>query len=76
MPAEFLKNNTRSRGGLPSVRSVQQQAFTVTASHPLVWCDREGTTARCLTVVESAVLMGVPPDWVLPSGSQPDLGPL
>ena len=28
---------------------------------------------RCLTVVESAALMGFPPDWVLPSGSRAGL---
>ena len=49
---------------------VQQPAFTVTASHPLVWCDRAGATVRCLTVVESAILMGFPPEWRLPLGSR------
>ena len=70
LPAQFLKSNTTSRDGSPCVRSTQQPAFTVTASHPLVWCDREGATVRCLTVAESAVLMGFSPGWKLPSGSR------
>lgn len=70
LPAQFLKSNTTSRDGAPCVRSTQQPAFTVTASHPLIWCDRAGATVRCLTVAESAVLMGFPPGWKLPSGSR------
>ena len=70
LPARFIKSNTTSRDGAPCVRSTQQPAFTVTASHPLVWCDRAGVTVRCLTVVESAVLMGFPPGWQLPSGAR------
>ena len=49
---------------------MQQPAFTITASHPLLWCDRDGSTVRCLTVAESALLMGFPPGWQLPSGSR------
>ena len=70
LPAQFLKSNTTNRDGTPCVRSTQQPAFTVTASHPLIWCDRAGATARCLTVAESAVLMGFPPGWALPSGAR------
>jgi len=55
--------NTSHRNGTPCVRSTQQPAFTVTASHPLIWCTRTGATVRCLTVAESAVLMGFLPDW-------------
>ena len=73
LPAQYLKSNTTSRGGAPCVRSTQQPAFTVTASHPLIWCDRDGVTVRCLTAAESAVLMGFPPAWKLPSGSRAGL---
>ena len=70
LPAQFIKSNTSNRDKTPCVRSVQDPAFTVTASHPLIWCTRVGATVRCLTVFESAVLMGFPPDWWLPQGSR------
>ena len=73
LPAQHLKSNTTNRDGSPCVRSTQQPAFTVTASHPLIWCDRAGVTVRCLTAAESAVLMGFPPGWRLPSGSRAGL---
>ena len=73
LPAQFLKSNTTNRDGAPCVRSVQQPAFTVTASHPLIWSDRSGLTVRCATVEESAVLMGFAPEWKLPSGSRAGL---
>ena len=69
-PAQFLKSNTSNRDGTPCMRSVQGPAFTVTASHPLIWCTREGATVRCLTVGESALLMGFPAGWGLPLGSR------
>ena len=55
------------------MRSVPQPAFAVTASHPLIWCTRMGVTVRCLTVAESAALMGFPADWKLPLGSRAGL---
>ena len=70
LPAGHLRSNTVSRNGSPCVRSVQQPAFCVTASHPLTWCDSGGVTVRCLTVAESACLMGFPPGWQLPLGSR------
>ena len=73
LPADHIKSNTTNRNGTPCMRSVQQPAFTVTASHPLIWCTRAGATVRCLTVVESAALMGFPSDWALPSGSRAGL---
>ena len=74
LPADYIKSNTSNRDGTPCMRSVQQPAFAVTASHPLIWCTRAGDTVRCLTVVESAVLMGFPPDdWKLPLGSRAGL---
>ena len=73
LPSEYLKSNTSNRDGTPCMRSTQQPAFTVTASHPLIWCTRAGATVRCLTVAESAALMGFPPDWKLPLGSRAGL---
>ena len=73
LPAEYIKSNTSNRDGTPCMRSTQQPAFTVTASHPLIWCTRAGATVRCLTVAESAALMGFPPDWKLPLGSRAGL---
>ena len=73
MPAEYIKSNTTNRDGTPCMRSVQQPAFAVTASHPLIWCTRAGVTVRCLTVVESAAVMGFPTDWKLPLGSRAGL---
>ena len=52
---------------------MQQSSFTVTASHPLIWSTRDGTTVRCCTVAESAVLMGFPRGWQLPQGSRAGL---
>ena len=73
LPADYIKSNTSNRNGTPCMRSTQQPAFTVTASHPLIWCTRAGATVRCLTVAESAALMGFPPDWKLPLGSRAGL---
>ena len=73
LPAEYIKSNTSNRDGTPCMRSTQQPAFTVTASHPLIWCTRAGVTARCLTVAESAALMGFPTDWKLALGSRAGL---
>ena len=73
LPAEHLKSNTSNRDGTPCMRSTQQPGFTVTASHPLIWCTRAGATVRCLTVAESAALMGFPPEWKLPLGSRAGL---
>ena len=73
LPAEYIKSNTSNRDGTPCMRSTQQPAFAVTASHPLIWCTRAGDTVRCLTVAESAALMGFPPDWKLPLGSRAGL---
>ena len=73
LPADHIKSNTTNRNGTPCMRSVQQPAFAVTASHPLIWCSRAGVTVRCLTVAESMALMGFPPDWKLPLGSRAGL---
>ena len=73
LPADHFKSNTSNRDGTPCMRSTQQPAFAVTASHPLIWCTRVGLTVRCLTVVESAAVMGFPPTWKLPLGSRAGL---
>jgi site-specific DNA-cytosine methylase len=70
LPAAHIKSNTCNRDGTPCVRSVQGHAFTVTASHPLTWCKQDGSTIRCLTASECALLQGFPADWRLPMGSR------
>ena len=43
-------------------RPITGRSFTIIASHPLVWTDgRE--TVRCISVEESAALVGFPPAW-------------
>ena len=69
-PATHFKNQTRSRDGVPCMRSVEEAAFTVCASHALTWCDASGRTVRVMTARESAVLMGIPSRWRLPSRSR------
>jgi site-specific DNA-cytosine methylase len=68
--AEAFKNQTRNRDGTPCLRSVEEQSFTVCASHALTWCTREGKTLRVMNAKESAVLMGFTPNWRLPTGSR------
>ena len=70
LPASHFKNQTRARGGGPSTRSCEDQAFTVCASHALTWCNRDGSSVRVMTSAESAILMGFPSDWRLPHGSR------
>jgi site-specific DNA-cytosine methylase len=69
-PSTNFKNQTRSRAGGPCMRSVEEQAFTVCASHGLTWCNASGQTTRVMTARESAVLMGFPMTWRLPPGSR------
>lgn len=47
-------------------RPISRPAFTVTAGHPLVFCNRDRSLVRCMTPRESAVLVGLPKDWELP----------
>jgi site-specific DNA-cytosine methylase len=70
LPAQYIKNNTRSRDGSACIRSVSSQAHTQTASHPLTWCHADGRTVRCLTVEETAIIQGFPQKWMLPTGSR------
>mgnify|MGYP001351802589 CR=1 FL=1 len=70
LPADYIKNNTKTRGGQPCVRHTSKQCHTQTASHPLVWCAANGKTLRCLSVRETAIIMGFPNDWMLPSSSR------
>ena len=65
-----FKNQTRSRAGGPCMRSVEEQSFTVCASHGLTWCNAGGETTRVMTARESAVLMGFSMAWRLPQGSR------
>lgn len=70
VPAEAFKNQTRNRDGTPCLRTVEEQAFTVCASHALTWCSRDGKTVRVMNARESAILMGFIHDWRLPIGSR------
>ena len=70
LQSQYFRSNTKKRNGSACVRSVHEQSFTVTASHPLTWTDRAGYTNRCFTVAESACLMGFQKDWILPPGSR------
>lgn len=70
LPAEYIKNNTKTRARRPCVRHVSKQCHTQTASHPLVWCTEDGHTVRCLNVEETAIVMGFPRDWILPTSSR------
>lgn len=70
VPADALKNQTRNRDGTPCLRSVEEQSFTVCASHALTWCSRDGKTLRVMNARESAALMGFATDWHIPHGSR------
>lgn len=74
LPAQYVKNNSMSqtKEGVrrPCIRSVHQPCHTQTASHPLTWCTADGTTVRCLTVRETAIIMGFPSDWILPTSTR------
>ena len=69
-PAEYIKNNTKTRGKRPCIRPISTQCHTQTASHPLIWCTAEGATVRCLNVRETAIIMGFPEHWLLPKSSR------
>ena len=70
LPAEFIRCSTKKRDGTGCIRSVDLPSYTVTASHPLTFCNRNGSTVRCLKVFESAILMGLGAGWKLPTGSR------
>ena len=70
LPVGYIKNNTKTRAGRPCLRGVHEACHTQTASHPLTWCTAEGQTVRCLSVRETAIIMGFPDDWMLPSSSR------
>mgnify|MGYP006100355201 CR=1 FL=1 len=48
LPSEYIKNNTKTRANRPCIRHVSKHCHTQTASHPLIWCTKEGDTVRCL----------------------------
>ena len=70
LPATHIESSKSNRNGSPCICSVQEQSFTVTASHPLTWCQQDGKTVRCLTPEECALLQGFTTNWRLPTGSR------
>jgi len=70
LPAQYIKNSTRTKSGRACVRSVHGPAHTVTASHPLTWCDADGLTIRCLNITDTSIIQGFPAEWFLPTGSR------
>ena len=70
LPAQHIKNNSLTLKKKPCIRHVGKACHTQTASHPLMWCTEDGKTVRCLTVRETALIMGFPEDWMLPSSSR------
>ena len=70
VPARYIRNNTRTKKRKLCVRSVLGPAHTQTASHPLTWCNEHGETVRCLTIKETAIIMGFPEHWQLPVKSR------
>ena len=70
VPAPYLKNQTRGRDGEPCRRSVEEQSFTICASHALTWATRGGETVKTMSARDSAVLMGFDAAWRLPKGSR------
>ena len=70
VPAPYLKNQTRGRDGEPCRRSVEEQSFTICASHALTWANRDGQTVKTMSARDSAVLMGFDAAWRLPNGSR------
>ena len=65
-PASHVKNTSRGLNSKVYTRSVDGSSFTVTASHPLMWCDAHGSTLRCMNAEESAMMMGFPREWHFP----------
>ena len=70
VPALYVKNQTRGRDGEPCRRSVEEQSFTICASHALTWATRDGETVKTMSARDSAVLMGFDASWRLPKGSR------
>lgn len=70
LPSEYVKNQTRDRHGKASLRSVEEQSFTICASHPLAWAKSDASTVRMFSPEESALLFGFPANWHLPAGQR------
>ena len=70
VPAPCFKNQSMRSGGAPCMRNVEMQSHTVCASDPLTWTSNDGCTVRVMSPRESAVLMGFPATWRLPTGSR------
>lgn len=64
--SEYFKNNTKSRDGSSCIRSINNQAFTVTSSRSLNWCEKGGKTIRVMLPFELAILQGIPVHIKLP----------
>jgi site-specific DNA-cytosine methylase len=62
--SEFYRNGNASCAPRP----ISRPGFTVTASHPLVFCRPDRSLVRCMQPTESAALVGFPSGWLLPSG--------
>jgi len=48
-----LKNQTRSKDGAPTMRSIEPQSFTVCGGHGLNWCGVDGQTVKVMTARDS-----------------------
>ena len=62
--SDFYRNGNVSCAPRP----ISRPGFTVTASHPLVFCRPDRSLVRCMIPAESAALVGFPREWVLPLG--------
>ena len=70
LPAQYIKNSTRTRDGRPCLRSARGAAHTQTASHPLMWANQDGSTVKCLTVRHTAIIQSFPQTWMLPTSTR------
>ena len=69
LPAQFTSNGNKYQNKLV-VRGVNEPAHTITATHNLVFCDGNGVRVRCVRPAESAILVGLPCSWRLPTRSK------
>ena len=66
-PSGCCISNGNKASGRVNMRGLDDQSFTVTASHALLFVSKEGKTIRSLRPAESAALVGLPVDFQLPS---------
>lgn len=50
LPSEYIKNHTKTRSKRACIRHVSKNCHTETASHPLIWCTKEGVKKETLCV--------------------------